>query len=249
MCALCQDSPELIDVPKYRVEPQEEMDKAVDKFFTLCFGQYKLFHQRFVLNNFIPEPDVKKMFNAMYNQFLILNKKPELSVSEKEEAEALAALELEEQRLKEHEQRLKEKISSAKQRLKEKQKKPVQNRKSPPPSNTGSSSSETASSSSPIKTGSSSSKIPKKPKPIDELEFLDRHVANDDFSNLELKVNITGLANSLATASTLSHFFDQFKTTMKDVTEKANLLTIIQKATKQFKGRMKNDDTIVIEKA
>lgn len=86
LCALCQDSPELIDVPKYRVEPQEEMDKAVDKFFTLCFGQYKLFHQRFVLNNFIPEPDVKKMFNAMFKQFQILNKKPKLSVSEKEEA-------------------------------------------------------------------------------------------------------------------------------------------------------------------
>ena len=245
LCALCQDSPELIDVPKYRVEPQEEMDKAVDKFFTLCFGQYNLFHQRFVLNNFIPEPDVKKMFRAMYTQFQILNKKPELSLSEKEEAEALAALELEELRLKEQEQRLKE----AKQRLLEKQKKPVQNRKSPPPSNTGSSSSETASSSSPIKTGSSSSKIPKKPKPIDELEFLNRHVANDDFGNLELKVHITGLAHSVATASTLSHFFDQFKTTMPDVTEKANLLTIIQKAIKQFKGRMKNDNTIVVEKA
>jgi hypothetical protein len=160
-----------------------------------------------------------------------LNKKPELSVLEKEEAEVLAALEIEEQLLKEKKASL----------LKAGQK-----RKSSPPSKTGSSSSETASSSPPSKTGSSSSKIPKKPKPIKELEFLQRFDLKDEFSTVGLKVSITGLGSSLASASILCPFFQQFQSTMEDVPEEANLLTVIQKAIKQFNERAKNDATIVI---
>jgi hypothetical protein len=269
LCELCRDSPDLIEVPHYCAEPQEEMDKAVDKFFTLCFGQSGLFYQRFVENKFIPKDDVEEQFRAMCNQFQILNKEPEQTPDEKQEAEDAKLL----ADLERQEKDLQDRILKAKQK-----------RKSSSSSKTGNSSSKSGSSSSetpsPSETDSSSSKrkaprssgkgsehqasgssgqgskgeeqsnkkqrpISKKPKPIDELAFLQRHELKDEFRNLDLKVCITGLGGTMATASILAQFFHQFESTMEGIKDD-NLLSIIQRAIEQFNDRAKIDKTIFV---